>query len=128
VPLGVIAMVTAVIAAYFYLRLAVLMYAGVAMGDGTQPVPASVPSGRVDAPDWASPEAVSGTISTINAELLLVDEPAAPFGEETPSVVPVPALSALAIGLCVGVTVLFGVWPEPIVNFAHAAPLLFLGH
>jgi NADH-quinone oxidoreductase subunit N len=126
VPLGVIAMVTAVIAAYFYLRLAVLMYAGVATGDGTEP--AAVPSGRVDAPAWASADAVSGAVSTMNAELLLADEPAAPFGEETPSVVPVPALSALAIGLCVGVTVVFGVWPQPIVDFAHAAPLLFLGH
>jgi len=33
VPLGVIAMVTAVIAAYFYLRVAVLMYAGGGLGE-----------------------------------------------------------------------------------------------
>ena len=33
VPLGVIAMVTAVVAAYFYLRIAVLMYAGGGLGE-----------------------------------------------------------------------------------------------
>ena len=33
VPLGVIAMVTAVVAAYFYLRVAVLMYAGGGLGE-----------------------------------------------------------------------------------------------
>ena len=41
---------------------------------------------------------------------------------------PVPALSALAIALCVGVTVLFGVWPQPLIDFANHATLLFLPH
>jgi hypothetical protein len=31
---------------------------------------------------------------------------------------------ATAIGLCVGVTVLFGVWPAPLLDFAHQATLL----
>ncbi len=30
---------------------------------------------------------------------------------------------AVAIAVCVAVTVLFGVWPAPIVNFAHHALL-----
>jgi NADH-quinone oxidoreductase subunit N len=125
-PLGVIAMVTAVIAGYFYLRLAVLMYAGTTTGDGTTPAP--VATGSVDAPAWASPEAVSGTVSTLNREILLAEEPAAPFGEAEPSRVPVPPLSGLAIALTVGVTVVFGLWPQPLVDFAHAASLLFIGH
>ena len=40
--------------------------------------------------------------------------------------VPVPALTGLAIGLCTGVTVLFGVWPQPLIDFANHATLLFL--
>jgi hypothetical protein len=40
--------------------------------------------------------------------------------------VPVPALTAVAIGLCVAVTVVFGVIPGPLVDLAHKATLLFL--
>ena len=40
-------------------------------------------------------------------------------------VVPVPLLTTVAIGLCVGFTVVFGIIPEPILNFAHQATLLF---
>jgi hypothetical protein len=58
----------------------------------------------------------------------LADEAPAPTGEETPSVVPVPALTAVAIGLCVAVTVVFGVWPAPFLDFARHATLLFLAH
>ena len=39
---------------------------------------------------------------------------------------PVPALTGLAIALCTGVTVLFGVWPQPLIDFASHATLLFL--
>jgi len=43
-------------------------------------------------------------------------------------VVEVPFLTGLAIGLCLAVTVVFGVWPAPLTDFAHAASLLFVGH
>jgi NADH-quinone oxidoreductase subunit N len=132
VPLGVIAMVTAVIAGYFYLRLAVLMYAGTAHGDGAGADPDAGPA--LQAVDhavsaaWDTPEATSGTVTALNREILLTAEPAAPFGEDTPSVVPVPPMTAVAIALSVGVTVVFGVWPGPVVDFAHSASLLFIGH
>jgi NADH:ubiquinone oxidoreductase subunit 2 (subunit N) len=141
VPLGVIAMVTAAVAAFFYLRVAVLMYASGGLGEaeggtggsaelgaedamvggGTiQPAPSGAPT-----PAWATPGAVSGAVSTLNEQILLNDEePAEDDGPPEP--VPVPALSALAIGLCTGVTVLFGVWPQPLIDFANHATLLFL--
>jgi NADH-quinone oxidoreductase subunit N len=123
VALAVIAMVTAAIAAFFYLRVAVLMYAPRA----NDTVPASDPAGApAPTSGWATPEAVSGTISTLNAEILLTGEAPASTGEETPSVVPVPALTTLAIGLCVAVTVVFGVWPAPLLDFCHHATLLFV--
>jgi NADH-quinone oxidoreductase subunit N len=127
VPLAVIAMLTAVIAGYFYLRVAVLMYAGTPHGD-TVATPASTRTDAGAAIGRFSPDAVSSSVATINAELLMTAEPAAPSGEETPTVVKVPALTSLAIGLSVGVTVVFGIWPAPLTDFAHAASLLFVGH
>ncbi len=147
VPLAAVAMVTAVIAAFFYLRVAVLMYAprtaeeadevdgGDAADEGdaadVEQV-ANAAAQEVAVPPasegWATPQAVSRNVSTMNAEILLADEAPAATGEETPSVVPVPALSAVAIGLCVAVTVVFGIWPEPVLNFANHATLLFLAH
>jgi hypothetical protein len=41
-------------------------------------------------------------------------------------VVPVPLLTTVALGLCVAFTVVFGIIPEPILNFAHQATLLFI--
>ena len=37
-----------------------------------------------------------------------------------------PVLGGLAIAVCTGVTVLFGVWPQPLIDFANHATLLFL--
>jgi NADH-quinone oxidoreductase subunit N len=125
VPLGVIAMVTAAIAAFFYLRVAVLMYA-----PATPPAPVEAPPARLDSGaqiGWASPEGAAGAISTLNAEIVLADEASAPTTEATPSVVKVPPLTALAIGVCVAVTVVFGIIPAPLLDFAHQASLLFLG-
>jgi NADH-quinone oxidoreductase subunit N len=130
VPLGVIAMVTAVVAAYFYLRVAVLMYAGGGLGEpeaiagsgAGEALP--VASGTMTT-SWGSPEATSTAVSTINEHILLADE--APESEdELPGAVPVPVLTGLAIALCTGVTVLFGFWPQPLIDFANHATLLFL--
>jgi NADH-quinone oxidoreductase subunit N len=164
VPLGVIAMVTAVVAGYFYLRVAVLMYAGGGLGEpeggaggsaelsadttmvagglirAAEPVgaPAAGGSGDVAGDGWtsATPGAVSGAVSTLNEQILLEDEAdatevagedesdkASPLGAE-----PVPVLTSVAIGICTGVTVLFGVWPQPLIDFANHATLLFLPH
>jgi NADH-quinone oxidoreductase subunit N len=141
VPLAVIAMVTAAIAAFFYLRVAVLMYAGTAPaelgngngngdhngnGDQASPLPARTDAGAQIR--WATPDGVAGTVTTLNAELLMTGEPAAPSGEEIPTAVPVPVLTGVAIGTCVVFTVLFGIVPGPLLDFANHATLLFLGH
>ena len=84
---------------------------------------------------WATPAAAAGTVTTLNEQILLDDEVAevAAVGADAeadalPDKEPVPALAALAIGLCTGVTVLFGVWPQPLIDFANHATLLFLPH
>ncbi|MGH9087642.1 MAG: proton-conducting transporter membrane subunit, partial [Acidimicrobiales bacterium] len=180
VPLGLIAMFSAAVAAFFYLRVAVLMYtpppsAGTALGreePAEQPIaltagtvgtfdpgiaptaaPPVVPAAagaaaRPARPVWAGTEQSVAVVDRLNAGLLLDAETVTVDGE-TPAVaaadqvagdvervrvpdpalvdrVPVPALSALAVGLCVGVTVVFGIFPSPLVDFAHHATLLFV--
>ncbi len=139
VPLGVIAMVTAAVAAYFYLRVAVLMYAAGGQGEPEGGVAGSAeptveggmtgggtlggdPNGGLE---WATPSAASVAVTTLNEQILLDDEEA-DTESSRPEGIPVPTLSALGIALCVGVTVLFGVWPQPLIDFAHDATLLFL--
>src|SRR5208283_4379318 len=121
VPLGVIAMVTAVVAAYFYLRVAVLMYSGGGLGEtegGTtgsaEPVlqEGMVAGGLIQAAadgdgdgdgsggglEWATPAAAASAVTTLNEQILLADEQSE--GEtEAPETVPVPALTGLAIAL-----------------------------
>ena len=149
VPLGVIALVTAVVAAYFYLRVAVLMYAGGGLGEaeggtsgsaaasalpagGSGGAVSSEPGGAsprkalaLDTAEGVAPESVSVAVTTLNEQILLEDEKEEP-APEPPEVVRVPALTGVAIWVCVGVTVLFGVWPEPLIDFANNATLLFL--
>ena len=71
---------------------------------------------------------VAASVSTLNAEPLLTDDAPAATGEEAPSKVPVPFLTWLAIGVCVVATVVFGIVPAPLLDFANHASLLFLGH
>jgi len=154
VPLGAIAMVTAVVAAYFYLRVAVLMYAGGGLGEPEGGTSGSAEparergmvgggliqaatdedvagpgsgngSGNGGGLEWATPAAATGVVTTINEQILLADEESGDEAE-APEKVPVPALTGLAIALCTGVTVLFGVWPQPLIDFANHATLLFL--
>jgi NADH-quinone oxidoreductase subunit N len=130
--LATVAMVSAAIAAFFYLRVAVLMYGSDESGEpadaevGAVAAPAGAAAGMPAA--WASPAGVAGTVTTLNAELLLAGEAAAVTGEEAPSVVPVPFLTTVAIGTCVVVTVLFGIVPAPLLDLANHASLIFVSH
>jgi NADH-quinone oxidoreductase subunit N len=148
VPLGVIAMVTAAVAAYFYLRVAVLMYAaggqgepeggtggsaelgaeGGMVGGGLIEIAAPPVLGAspvTETPTWATPAGVAVEVSTLNDQILLGEEEPEPASTES-EVARVPVLAGLAIALCTGVTVLFGVWPQPLIDFANHATLLFL--
>ena len=163
VPLAVIAMATAALAAFFYLRLVVLMYspatprpaAGAATARAASPPSSSLPlapglagaSAGAPAPHgdgdgaalpvWAGTERSVAVATRLNAEILLETEPVpvpatAPVaagqseGETEGVPVEVPWAAAVAIGLCVAVTVVFGVIPGPVVDFAHKATLFFV--
>jgi hypothetical protein len=109
--------------------VAVLMYAPAPSDHGdaaAAPTPTRTASGAQIG--WASPEAVSGTITALNAEVLLMGEASVDSGEEPPPVVRVPVLTALSIGFCVAFTVVFGIIPAPILDLTNHASLLFLAH
>jgi NADH-quinone oxidoreductase subunit N len=125
--LGVVAMVSAAVAAFFYLRVAVTMFSPVGPvgdlvdvgGDGARAHAAS--SGAGSGAGVSDGTGSSGSVSSLQ---VLTD---APPGESVTDrgVVPVPTLTWLAIGLSVAFTVVFGIIPGPILDFAHQATLLF---
>ena len=119
--LAVVAMVSAAIAAFFYLRVAVTMFSPVGMlgdpGPGDPALPA--PDGEPDHGYWE--DRSDGAVSSLQ---VLTDVPPATEVAER-GVVPVPALTALVIGVTVAFSVVFGIIPGPILDFAHQATLLF---
>jgi NADH-quinone oxidoreductase subunit N len=125
--LAAIAMVTAAIAVFFYLRVAVAMYSPV--GAVADPVDdgdrggAGIGGGA----DTAGVDLGGAGTTTEGVASLSVLTDAPPTDEVTGrGVVPVPVLTTVALGLCVAFTVVFGIIPEPILNFAHQATLLFI--
>jgi NADH:ubiquinone oxidoreductase subunit 2 (subunit N) len=113
--------VSAVIAAFFYLRLVLYMVSSPdvapAIGDG------------LEAPDPVDPAAVSGaTIVDQESGLEPIGAVATLQVSDTEEEIEggrsIPLSIATGIAICAGFTVLFGVWPSPIINFAHAATLI----
>jgi len=126
--LAAVAMVTAAIAVFFYLRVAVAMYSPVGAVadplDDDEPVGVGGPAPTVTAPAALAVDPL-GSADTVTSLDVLTDAP--PTAEVTErGRVPVPVLTSVAISLCVGFTVVFGIIPEPILNFAHQATLLFI--
>ena len=135
--LAVIAMLSAAVAAFFYLRLAVVMFSPVGpVGDrsGAEPLGAGSAAGSPSGVPHGSPEP-AGTAPATGAApgdepggsgaalALLTDGP--PSEEVASRRVRVPLLTTASIGLCVAFTVVFGIIPAPIVDFANHATLLF---
>ena len=98
-------MVSAAVAAFFYLRVTVLMYAN----DDAEPA-------------GDGHDAASANRARLNSALVLEGVPAGVVAGR----VAVPWPAVLAIGICLAVTVVLGIIPAPLVDFAHRAGLLFL--
>ena len=151
--LAVIAMVTAAIAAFFYLRVIVLMYSPAgrpaadpvlssqpdAAGEEALALAAAAVDRRLEALRGGPGAAVAGGGATGGVPALAgaaaVPQAPAPASGTTagtpeapaPDDLAVPATTATAIAICLGVTVLFGIWPGPLTDLAHHATLLLLG-
>jgi NADH-quinone oxidoreductase subunit N len=117
--LGVVAMIATAIGAYFYLRVVVLCYSP----------PRDVAS-EVDEPTRATARlaAVGGGILVDDDRDGATEDRAADAGgadgvafESTP----VPRATAVAIGLCVVPTIVFGIWAAPLADLASHATMLF---
>jgi NADH-quinone oxidoreductase subunit N len=93
--LAVIAMASAAIAVFFYLRVVLVMFS-------TQP-----DEGSAEGSPRASAGGVGTLVRPVVARLV------------------VPGSIALGLAVTFGVTVVFGVWPQPLIDFARAATLIF---
>ena len=118
--LAVFAMVTAVIAAFFYLRVVLVMYTGPADAGATDAGATDGGAAR-DELDLVGLAPTANGHGAVAVEVVVEADAAAPSADD----LSVPGAVSLAIALCVGVTVLFGLWPAPLLDFAHKATLLF---
>jgi NADH-quinone oxidoreductase subunit N len=139
--LAFIAMASAAIAAFFYLRVVFVMFGeslgssgavaaplateepqgvGVLSAAELALAPASGASGLVRAATATLEQPVASVADTLAEEPL--DGALALSAEEDLSVSP---WAWAGIAICVGVTVVLGIWPEPLVSFARHATLLF---
>ncbi len=146
--LAVIAMVSAVIAAFFYLRLVLYMVSGPVPAAGSETVGDPMPAASLESSEQpagitatslesstnigaaahfesdteSETRSVATLESTSDGSVGAVTNALASGDSEAPPVIPLSV--ATAITICAGFTVLFGIWPSPIINFAHAATLL----
>ena len=90
------------------------------------PLDGDLPVDGASAPAPRLPVAVreDGIEAVAGIQVLTDDAP--PADVEARGAVPVPVLTRVAVGACVAVTVVFGVWPTPLLDFAHQATLLLL--
>ncbi len=115
-PLALIAMIAAVIAAFFYLRVIVLTY--------TRPEEAAAPaSAGADAYDTGTRH---GGEATAPGAVAVAERTAVVHRRGARSPHPRPrSLAGVGLFVCAAFTVFFGLYPAPLINFAHHATLLF---
>ena len=116
-PLAILAILSAVAAAFYYLRIVFLMY-----GEAPAPSPelttalaVSVAGGGpgVGAGEGAGPGPAAGTGPPVDV---------VPLSDER---IAMPPTVLLVLGLTAAFTVALGLWPDPLVDFARHATLLF---
>jgi NADH-quinone oxidoreductase subunit N len=122
-PLALIAMIAAVIAAFFYLRVIILMYSpSVGAAAAAPPVGAPAYTGGYDTGPDLGPEPTAPAAVAV-AERVTVVEADVDTDAEAP--IKVPLLAGVGIFVSAAFTVVFGLYPAPLIDFAHHATLLF---
>lgn len=117
--LAAVAMLSAAVAAFFYLRLAVTMFSPVGMEGDLAEVGTAATSDQLDLP----PVPGAGPADEVASLQVLTDAPPEAAVAARGRVV-VPGLTAVAIGTCVAFSVVFGIFPGPVLDFARQATLL----
>jgi NADH-quinone oxidoreductase subunit N len=106
--LAVIAMLAAAIAAFFYLRVGILMYSQ----------PAAAGAGEAQGSAEGSAEGSAGAAATAGATMAVAAPP------ETGRLT-IPVGVGIALAICVVFTIVVGIVPGPVIDFARKATLLF---
>jgi NADH-quinone oxidoreductase subunit N len=113
-PLAILAILTAVVGAFYYLRVVLLMYSPAQPSlDEATAVTALAAASAGGGPVGAVPPATGSEVVEARAS---TDDPAESA---------LPPLTVLVLLLTTGFTVAMGVWPAPILDFARHASLLF---
>ena len=122
-PLAIIAMLAAAIAAFFYLRVALLMYGG---NPEVSPAAGTAGGGSVLTSSAGIPESPDGSELAGLKPIRSLDGSGASLALEAPPVEasPVPFMVALALTVCVVFTIAAGV-SAPVIDFARHATTLF---
>ena len=115
--LAAAAMLGAVVAAFLYLRLVVRMYLVKPPGEGEDAAAADVRLGEEQSSLAAGPQAAARTSS---GTVELLSPPAYPVRSEPLAVSPA---TGWVVGICAAFTLVFGVWPAPLLSLAADAVL-----
>jgi NADH-quinone oxidoreductase subunit N len=114
-----VAMVSAAVAAFFYLRVAVTMFSPVGPIGSADQIGDSIAG-----PEGTAPAGVTAGEDVVTSLRVLTDAPPSEAVTDR-GPVSVPPLTAVVIGVSVAFTIVFGIIPGPILDFAHHATLLF---
>jgi NADH-quinone oxidoreductase subunit N len=119
-PLALIAMIAAVIAAFFYLRVIIISYTRPEDAPTSASVSASASAGaggHATGPLIGAEPTAPGAVAVAERTAVAPEEAEAPIR--------VPFAAGVGLFICAGFTVFFGLYPAPLINFAHHATLLF---
>lgn len=116
--LAVVAMLSAVVTAFFYLRVLLTLYSGAAGGEAQEDLAAPEPH-----PSLVGVAAVGGEAPAQALLASAAGEVVAPQGN--PHGEDVPSATGIVVALCVAATVVLGVWPAPLLDLARGATTIF---
>ena len=119
--LAVLAMLAAAVAAFFYLRMAILMYSPLPEGEAETATASATPSGTSSGTLLGTS---SGTAGGGGAAVAVLGGLALVAPPETDNIVVPPGIT-IALTICVAFTIVFGVDPGPLIHFAQHATMLF---
>ncbi|MCU1494137.1 MAG: proton-translocating NADH-quinone oxidoreductase, chain [Acidimicrobiaceae bacterium] len=131
--LAVIAMGSAGVAAFFYLRVVFVMFSDVGIAGASD---VSRGGGEIARAGAVAAEvreqdatllggAGASAVATLVAPAYVAAPELAPEGTPSEPEVSVSPWVTTGLVLCVGATLVFGIWPQPLVDFAHQATLIF---
>ena len=119
--LAVLAMLAAAVAAFFYLRVAIFMYSPLPTEEEVAAARAASSGAGAGADGGAGSGAAGAGVTSglpVLGGLALAEPPATDRVQIPPGI-------TIALAICLAVTIVFGVYPTPLIHFARHATLFF---